>query len=192
MTTGLDLVRGCSAHTKSCREQLVRSRITWDFFVLYFLTQFITGKGMPACTWNSQPHYCIRQLLESLWLHSHWEPQVQGSTSHWKVMSYPTYTAGSPARQLWTDVCLCQTQAQLLTVALHSKSLVAHTQPHGSYWNFSQYSQYLWIGFMHMLKHEFTFSEMHWKNSWFLSFRLYILASEKIVRRNRTFLETFF
>lgn len=47
---------------------------------------------------------CIRQLVESPWLQSHWEPQVQGSTSCWKVMSHPMYTAGSHARRLWTDV----------------------------------------------------------------------------------------
>lgn len=129
-------------------------------------------------------------LLGSPWLHRQQEPQVQGSTSYWKVMSHPTYSAGSHARLLWTDVCSCQTWAQLPTAALHSKSLlIAYTQPQGSYWNFSQYFQYLWTGphtgFMHMLKHEFTFSEVSLKNSWLLSSRLYTSASEKILRQNR-------
>lgn len=89
----------------------------------------------------------IRQLLGSPWLHSQQKPQVQGSTSYWKVMSHHTYTAGSHARLLWAGVCSCQTWAQLPTVALHSKSvLIAYTQPQGSYWNFSQYFQYLWTG----------------------------------------------
>lgn len=56
-------------------------------------------------------------------------PRTTSSRQHKLVkVSHPLYTAGSHARLLWTDVCSRQTRAQLLTVALHSKSLlIAHT-----------------------------------------------------------------
>lgn len=147
--------------------------------------KFITGKVMPACTWNSQPHSLVsgkpRKALGSTATENHKFKATQARERSWVTQVY-----SRQPRQAALDRCLFVSDSD----SASNSSLTQQISTYGTYIAWRKLLEFLSIfsvslDWIHAYAETWIcFFRVYWTNTWFFSYRLYILDSENILRKN--------